>query len=101
MYLVAPHGHEEIPTLKSVFEISHLRANARFLDTQCLLHHTQFFFFKPNLLSFQIACLTLLETSCLKGCMMVPWAPSMPMDQKSVAALWMLLDHGKQRGRMG
>ena len=33
---MAPHGHEEIPTLKSVFE-THLREKAKFLDTQCLL----------------------------------------------------------------
>ena len=33
---MAPHGHEEIPTLKSVFEIPHLREKAMFLDTQCL-----------------------------------------------------------------
>ena len=35
MSLVAPHGHEEIPTLKSVFE-THLREKAKFLDIQCL-----------------------------------------------------------------
>lgn len=40
---VAPHGHEEVPTLKSVFEIPHLRANAKFLDTQCLFLHAYLF----------------------------------------------------------
>ena len=35
---VAPHGHEEIPTLKSVFEMPHLREKAEFLNTQCLLY---------------------------------------------------------------
>lgn len=32
---MAPYGHEEIPTLKSVFEVPHLREKAKFLDTQC------------------------------------------------------------------
>jgi len=36
---LAPHGHEEIPTLKSVFEISHLREKAKFLDTQYRMPH--------------------------------------------------------------
>ena len=40
---VAPHGHEEVPTLKSVFEIPHLGANAKFLDTQCLFLYAYLF----------------------------------------------------------
>ncbi|KAF8440438.1 P-loop containing nucleoside triphosphate hydrolase protein [Boletus edulis BED1] len=32
-----PYGQEEIPELRSVFEFSHLRRRASFLDTQCLL----------------------------------------------------------------
>lgn len=71
MPTVAPHGHEEVPTLKSVFEIPHLRANAKFLDTQCLFLHV-YLFSSPYASAFQIACLTSLETSCLKGCMTVP-----------------------------
>ena len=49
-YTVAPHGHEEVPTLKSVFEISHLREKAKFLDMQCLFPWSCFFF--PNLMCF-------------------------------------------------
>ncbi|KAF9649274.1 hypothetical protein BDM02DRAFT_3095010, partial [Thelephora ganbajun] len=36
---LAPHGHEEVPTLKSVFEISHLREKAKFLDIQYRMPH--------------------------------------------------------------
>lgn len=36
---LAPHGHEDVPTLKSVFEIPHLRENAKFLDTQYRMPH--------------------------------------------------------------
>jgi hypothetical protein len=32
---VAPYGQEDVPELKSVFEWSHLKDNAAFLDTQC------------------------------------------------------------------
>ena len=45
---MAPHGHEAIPTLKSVFEIPHLREKAKFLDTQCLFSHTYFPFPCPT-----------------------------------------------------
>jgi len=96
---VAPHGHEEIPTLKSVFEIPHLRENAKFLDTQCLLLHI-YPFSKPYIFVFQIECLILLGISYLKGCTIIPWAPSMPMGQMSVAALWMSPQHGKRKERM-
>jgi len=34
-----PHGHEEVPTLKSVFEIPHLRKKSLFLDTQYRMPH--------------------------------------------------------------
>lgn len=33
---VPPYGSEDIPELRSVFEFSHLRSRALFLDTQCL-----------------------------------------------------------------
>jgi hypothetical protein len=32
---VAPYGQEDIDSLRSIFEMSHLRTNAVFLDTQC------------------------------------------------------------------
>src|ERR1700753_401874 len=38
--VVAPHGQEEIPELRSVFELPHLMENAVFLDTQCTLSPT-------------------------------------------------------------
>jgi len=96
--LVAPHGHEEIPTLKSVFEIPHLREKAKFLDTQCLflvfisIFHASY--------SFQIECPILLETSYLRGCMTVLWALNIPLGQTSVAALWMSPHPDKREGKM-
>ena len=33
--LVPPYGQEDIPDLKSVFEVPHLRSGEIFLDTQC------------------------------------------------------------------
>jgi hypothetical protein len=33
--LVPPYGQEEVPELKSIFEMRHLRQNEVFLDTQC------------------------------------------------------------------
>lgn len=34
-HLVPPHGSEQIQELQSIFEISHLRPEAIFLDIQC------------------------------------------------------------------
>jgi hypothetical protein len=37
IFLVPPHGTEEIEVLESIFEMDHLRSSALFLDTQCKL----------------------------------------------------------------
>ena len=95
---MAPHGHEDIPTLKSVFEIPHLREKAKFLDTQCLSLVLISFF--NALHGSQIECPILLETSYLKGCMTMPWALNIPLGQISVAVLWMSLHPGKREGKM-
>ena len=34
--LVPPHGADDIQELQSIFEISHLRSHAQFLDIQCM-----------------------------------------------------------------
>jgi hypothetical protein len=33
---VPPYGQDDVPGLKSVFEVEHLRRNDVFLDTQCV-----------------------------------------------------------------
>lgn len=33
--LVPPYGQEEIQEIQSIFEVSHLRSQAKFLDIQC------------------------------------------------------------------
>src|SRR5580692_6778795 len=38
LFVVPPHGQDDLGNLQSIFELAHLRESLSFLDTQCLYH---------------------------------------------------------------
>lgn len=76
--LVPPYGQESIEEIQSIFEISHLRSQALFLDMQC--EFIQLWWNKLLLIYNKSGCLLKLGSSSLTACMMASFDQTPTME---------------------